>query len=515
MKRDTLQNIFSFIFKYIWLFFVLLVILEVVFTVSTATVLMKDSSEGIIQSICGEVSGRVDGVLRLMQGLAVDENVADTSKPLFDRVIQTRPFQESYDLYMIAMTDEDVNVISADETEPPEKQTSLAYREYMQDLYKTGQYQITDAFLAGADGVTRNYTIAVPILKDGVVKGSVFGSIYFDDIKDIIQRNINNPDQGFYLLGKDNAIMAGEISELIDKSFIEATKDVHFINTNVEEVNKAIKNNQNQSNWEWEDGSLWYVNYQKVPPTEWTIVYRIRFTAILGNLLPSLLFKLAFYIVICALVYIFGPRFFKRQLADINHMLDRMTDLQSEIFQNEAETYDNLITLTKEGLKDHLTGLATRSVLIKRYNEFRDTKQTDFYGALFFIDLDDLKRINDTFGHEAGDTALLHIAETLKPYDKFDKGIAARYGGDEFILIAIGVREQEALKIANDISIKTAAIIDVKEHHIPIHTSIGISLFPTHGDSLEDMVCKADLALYAAKQQGKNRFELHSDNKIN
>lgn len=219
MKQNILQNVISFIFKYIWIFCSLLVVLEIVSVTYTTSILTQQSALGIIQSVSGEVSGRVDGVLRLLMGMADDERFADTSKPLFDRAIQAIPYQKSYNLYMIALTDKDVNVISADEKVPPTENYSLAYRDYMQRLYTTGKYQITDAFLSGDGNDTMNYTIAVPIIKDGEVEGSVFGSIYFNDIEEILNHQSQNNGRDFYLLGANNTIMAGDNRKNNGESF--------------------------------------------------------------------------------------------------------------------------------------------------------------------------------------------------------------------------------------------------------------------------------------------------------
>lgn len=118
MKKNVLQNIIGFILKYIWIFCGLLIILELVSVTFTASILMKQSAIGMMQSVSGEILGRVDGTLRLLNGIATDSRFSDTEKPLFDRAIQALPYQKSYNLYMIALTDEDVNVVSADEIAP-------------------------------------------------------------------------------------------------------------------------------------------------------------------------------------------------------------------------------------------------------------------------------------------------------------------------------------------------------------------------------------------------------------
>lgn len=512
VKQNVLQNVVGFILKYIWLFCTLLVLMELISVTYTASILLQQSSLGVMQSVSGEVSGRVDGVLRLLTGLSTDERFADTSQPLYDRVIHALPYQESYNLFMIAMTDQDVNVVSADETEPPTEPFSLAYRDYMQRLYTTGEYQITDAFLSGDNTDTMNYTIAVPILKDGKVEGSVFGSIYFDNIEDTLKQHSKN-GRDFYLMGSENTIMAGDDGKIYDQSFLDLSKDSYFFGCDAETIDRKMKQGKSGNCWQYDREGLTYMAYQRVAPTNWTIFYRVQFMPFFVKLLPVLLIKICFYILMCVGIYFLGRRYLNHHLAQVNHLLNRMASIQKELFQSEQPNYDNLLELTQQGLKDQLTGLSTRAVLLRKMEQFISNPNDCI--AVVFIDLDDLKRINDNFGHEGGDFALIHFAQVLKEYEKKYDGIAARYGGDEFILTFHSNGEKDAAQIAQNLCTDLNTTITTKEHSFSVHGSLGISFYPEHGTELEDLICKADLALYSAKQQGKNQCAFFAyDNSI-
>ncbi|MEG0379307.1 MAG: cache domain-containing protein, partial [Eubacterium sp.] len=362
MKQNVLQHVISFILKYIWIFCALLIVLEFASVTYTSTLLMQQSSLGIMQSVSGDISSRVDGVLRLLTGMASDDRFADTSKPLFDRVTQATPYQESYNLYMIALTDKDVNVVSADEKEPPTTNVSLAYRDYMKRLYATGEYQITDAFLSGDGKDIMNYTIAVPITKDGTVEGSVFGSIYFTDIEDILYQQSQNNGRDFYLLGADNTIMAGNDHTIHSESFLDLSKNSHFLQGDAESINRSMQSGASGNFWEFDENGLTYVMYQRVAPTHWTILYRVQFSSVFSKLIPVLCAKIVFYILMCAALYFLGRKYLNRHLAQVNHLLNRMSTMQKELFQSEQFDYDNLLELTQQGLTDQLTGLSTRAI---------------------------------------------------------------------------------------------------------------------------------------------------------
>lgn len=503
MNKNVLQNVINFILRYIWIFCALLILLECVTVTYTASILMQQSALGVMQSVSGDVSGRVDGVLRLLTGMASDERFADTSKPLYDRVIQALPYQTSYNLYMIALTDEDVNVVSADEVAPPTENFSLAYRDYMQELYSTGKYQITDAFVSGDGKDTMNYTIAVPIMKDEAVAGSVFGSIRFEDIEYILSKQSQHQGRDFYLLGENNTVMAGEEGEINGKSFLELSGKSFIFNNDADNIDRMIREGASGNFWEWDSGGLTYVSYQRVAPTNWTILYRVQFMSVLQNLMPTLCVKILFYILMCCAFYIFGRRYLDHHLDRVNHMLNRMAVMQKELLQSEQIDYDNLLDLTQQGLTDQLTGLPTRAILFKKMNQIIDISK--IRGAVAFIDLDDLKRINDNYGHEGGDCALLHFAQTLKGYEQKYGGIAARYGGDEFVFVFRDMDEKLVTSTVHKMCEELNTSVSSKENTFQIHGSIGVSFYPHHATNLEELICKADLALYDAKQRGKNQ----------
>ena len=176
----------------------------------------------------------------------------------------------------------------------------------------------------------------------------------------------------------------------------------------------------------------------------------------------------------------------------------------SELKQTQA----NLEHIAKH---DQLTGLLNRSDFITQLNNAVDRSiRHNSKGALFFVDLDNFKCINDSEGHLAGDVLLLNFAARLKKL--FRKGeIISRIGGDEFTLII------EDIECANDAAIIAQRLLDEilmpftiekKEHHISC--SIGISLFPGEDVDCEQLVKQADMAMYAAKKQGKNTFKIYN-----
>ena len=159
---------------------------------------------------------------------------------------------------------------------------------------------------------------------------------------------------------------------------------------------------------------------------------------------------------------------------------------------------------------DVLTGLANRAEFNAKLEEAsKRLKRNGGAVTVMMIDLDRFKRVNDTLGHPAGDRLLAEVARRLKASVR-EIDVLARLGGDEFAIIQEGGPNQHegaialALRIINAI----ARPFDLDGHPASIGTSIGIVLAPEHGLEPEDLLKKADLALYAVKAEGRNDFRL-------
>ncbi|VXB73109.1 EAL/GGDEF domain-containing protein [Burkholderia sp. 8Y] len=159
---------------------------------------------------------------------------------------------------------------------------------------------------------------------------------------------------------------------------------------------------------------------------------------------------------------------------------------------------------------DLLTGLRNRYSTLRALRA--DVAQTDNIGrlALLFIDLDNFKTVNDTLGHNAGDIVLQmtasRLAETVGHH-----GTLARIGGDEFVVIVKGDDvEKRAVGLAEDIVTMFATPFDVRGSAFVLHASIGIALYSVSNESEIDLLKKADLAMYSAKDAGKNCYQFYS-----
>ena len=189
----------------------------------------------------------------------------------------------------------------------------------------------------------------------------------------------------------------------------------------------------------------------------------------------------------------------------ITHFLGQYIDI--------GEQKDKEKILEYQASHDNLTGLPNRLLLLDRI-EHAITKvvRHQIVGGLIFIDLDNFKEVNDTLGHDIGDSLLIMVSKTIKEVIR-DEDTLARIGGDEFIILLdnIGNNKENAkiniLNLAEKIKDSLNAITHI-EGHVNVSTpSIGITLFNDSSVSIRNIIKQADTAMYAAKKQGKNSIE--------
>lgn len=162
--------------------------------------------------------------------------------------------------------------------------------------------------------------------------------------------------------------------------------------------------------------------------------------------------------------------------------------------------------LVRVATHDPLTGVANRILFQSSLNQaIKHAKHEKKILALFFIDLDHFKPVNDTYGHQFGDKLLRRISEDLKNYLGKDN-IIGRLGGDEFTTILENAKNiDEVSEIANNLCRILATPMTLDHIDIHVSASIGVSLYPNDGKDIDTLLFQADEAMYRAKQEGGNR----------
>ncbi len=177
----------------------------------------------------------------------------------------------------------------------------------------------------------------------------------------------------------------------------------------------------------------------------------------------------------------------------------------------EKELRESKSRLYRLAHHDALTGLPNRLLFEDRLDQaiLKARRNTNKLGILF-LDLDRFKQINDTLGHDVGDELLIAVAKRLQNQCR-QSDTVARIGGDEFVFILDNLRGREGAEVvAKKILNALKRPILLNNHELEISTSIGIALYPDDSTDIDGVIKRADIALYQAKEAGRNQYRLYN-----
>ena len=189
----------------------------------------------------------------------------------------------------------------------------------------------------------------------------------------------------------------------------------------------------------------------------------------------------------------------------------KQTYIYTVIIRDITEIKKNEERLKHQAYFDSLTGIPNRTLFLDRSEiALNQAKRSNEGLAVIFIDLDEFKELNDTLGHDAGDVMLKAVSQRFINCARKSDTVSRR-GGDEFTILMPRIKNiEDAVKLAERILLSNKNAISIKEKMVFPKTSIGISIYPHDGDSIETLINNADKAMYYAKESGKNQYSLYN-----
>ena len=180
-----------------------------------------------------------------------------------------------------------------------------------------------------------------------------------------------------------------------------------------------------------------------------------------------------------------------------------------------TERQQMLDYVTHLATHDQLTGLMGRALL--RDKTVEAVERARRYGtkvAVFMLDLDHFKRINDSLGHTSGDQILVEAADRLRRSVR-STDIVARVGGDEFVVVMPDITSvADVEQCAANLVLKLAPEISVEEHLVKVTASVGVCIYPDFASDVKHLFKRADAAMYAAKENGRNQHQIFSEDML-
>ena len=206
-----------------------------------------------------------------------------------------------------------------------------------------------------------------------------------------------------------------------------------------------------------------------------------------------------------------GLREIEYLAVSFNDMAENLETRTAELLEEITERKRAEETIRHRAYHDALTGLPNRALFTDRLTVARaQARRTGQMLAVMFLDLDRLKVVNDTAGHPEGDGLLKSVAQQLEGLVR-EGDTVARVGGDEFTVLLPGItRVDSAVEVAERILKALRRTWALGGHEFHVTASIGITVYPTDGDDPETLLRNADIAMYRAKEEGGNGYQLYT-----
>lgn len=393
---------------------------------------------------------------------------------------------------------------------------------YEDALHSKGVYY-TDPYIDVNSG--KVVVSVINKVKDGInTIGFVGIDITLDSLPDIMNTYKLGSSSYSFLLSKNGEILYHPNKQLIlQKSF-------NFTDPIIEKM--SIKMLTNFSGFERVNSTNKdeYIGYSSVPITNWSVGVSISTKEAnlpIKHVAQTIVVQT---IMTCLLLIFFIHIFLKFTLKQFPILLNKLNLIKDGNLNIEIESKSidevgqisqaiqlmlnqlkkNINNINNLAYYDQLTSLPNRRLLTEKLNTIIDAASLNSSKfAIIFLDLDNFKRINDTDGHSVGDSILKEFSNRLKDTIGSDTTIA-RFGGDEFVIIVHHIEYKTSIlpytkKIKQTLS--KPIIINQKIYYI--NASVGIAYYPDHGTTVDDLLSKSDIAMYKAKEGGKNKLEYY------
>jgi diguanylate cyclase (GGDEF)-like protein len=354
---------------------------------------------------------------------------------------------------------------------------------------------------------------------------------YFSDVNntvfetDFINRSVSEhspvPVYQIYDFGMNNGVVGGSLISGRRQGEAAANLALQLLSgTDIADL-PIITNVENRTVFDYKQLTRFHIDPSSLPKNAELINKPFSFYETYKNMVLSVIavFEALLVFVCILLFYIHKIKRMKKELLDSHEELSQLYEELSASDEEMKKQYNEMIEINEKirtsdekltflAYHDSLTGLPNKLTLYKKAKEVLVPESGKV--ALIFIDLDKFKNVNDTMGHIFGDQLIIQVGKRLSEIIS-DKGYLYRLSGDEFVILLPGLQTvDDYIQYANEILSRFSEEITVFDSILHIGLSMGVAIYPEHGDDLEQLLKYADIAMYRAKENGRKSFILYN-----
>lgn len=449
---------------------------------------------------------KIENILKkykeLISSMCEDIQFTDPQISLVSRAEKAIPYQKNFNLEMIGISDENGKSTSTFNKEIG----NISERKYFKKAICKRKMIISSLIYAKANG-KKIYVVCKPFFnKENKIIGTIHGSIKFKEV----QKMLYNKNDVIYsaIVDENYKIIAHSLKKNISEKN-NAIIFEHFLGINENEILFNFKNKIPGIYYSYslKKIGVYIVSYNFIEDTNWIILTKINILKYINNIFLIFIIK-----CLCTmLIFILIANYLKKKVLEETKSVDKFlyeaSNYSNEDLKNE-NSLDKILIDSAIGFEDPLTKTLRKEIFIKNVKNILE-KNKDEMSLILFVDLDNLKKVNDTLGHEYGDRVITLFSEKLKFFLKnFDFKIG-RYGGDEFIVFIKNASLKDIDFIRKNINKALKGKIRTNYVSINYSASVGASIYPTHSKDIESLIDKADKAVYSSKKKGRDSFTLY------
>ncbi|MCD9510096.1 diguanylate cyclase domain-containing protein [Photobacterium phosphoreum] len=438
----------------------------------------------------------------LLTAISNDDIVKNPSLLLSQRIEFVRSYQEAFNIEILGISDINGNAA----TTYRDSMENINYRSYFKQAIQQNKLIISNLIYSPISN-SYIYIICIPF-SGSINDGVIFASVSYAEIKKALAYQENTSIKNNIL----NECIAGNNNcrniNILKSDKLYSSLDNNKISLNIRNK-KIFSYHAINSNHQLE-----LLTLRPLKNTPWYLVSTLNYNQYLNERFIFVIIN----ILISILTSVAIGYYLMKKIAVITSPIDTFIKESTFIVPMQSESkndnininhhFNNIINTTKDGVYCSRTNLLNRKYFIQHANIMIQKRHNDF--ALLFIDLDNLKTINDTLGHHYGDDVIKMFAQHVTSFFDQPSDLMGRFGGDEFIVLTDNFSNEIDL-IAKLQSLNTELSGSVSNGNIiiPFSASIGVALTDNNTRDIEQLIINADKAVYDSKKKGKNCYSFY------